>query len=169
MKRLILAAILLLSLPARAAEYRTGDYRSPTPLALPGAITVDTDEAKALMDKGEVVAIDVLPARRKPDGGSWLLPKPHLSLPGAVWLANAGYGDLAPEMQSWFAAQLQSLSGGDRSRKLMFFCIIDCWMSWNAAIRAMELGYSQVYWYPEGTDGWEFADLPLAAITPRSP
>jgi rhodanese-related sulfurtransferase len=35
-------------------------------------------------------------------------------------------------------------------------------MSWNAAKRATEeYGYTQVYWYPEGTTGWEAAGLPL--------
>ncbi|KIL99497.1 Rhodanese-related sulfurtransferase [Paramagnetospirillum magnetotacticum MS-1] len=169
MKRLFLAAALLLCPPAQAAQYRSGDYRAPTPLDLPGAVTVDTADAKALMEAGTVVAIDVLPAPRRPDGGAWLLPRPHLSLPGAVWLANTGYGDLSPEMRVWFAAQLRDLSGGDHTRPLMFFCIIDCWMSWNAAIRAMELGYSRVHWYPDGTDGWEFADLPLVPVEPRGP
>ena len=34
-------------------------------------------------------------------------------------------------------------------------------MSWNAAKRALALGYTHVAWYPEGTDGWAAADLPL--------
>lgn len=167
MKRFALA-LMLLSTPAWAEGYRLHDYRAPTPLALEGAVTVDTDEAKELMDKGAVVPIDVLPAPRRPDG-AWLLPKPRRSLPGATWLANAGYGDLSPEMRDWFKGQLEQLSGGDKARPLMFFCIIDCWMSWNAARRAMTLGYSRIYWYPDGTDGWEFADLPLVDVAPRGP
>jgi rhodanese-related sulfurtransferase len=39
-------------------------------------------------------------------------------------------------------------------------------MSWNAAKRALTLGYSDVIWYPDGTDGWTEADLPLAPATP---
>ena len=27
-------------------------------------------------------------------------------------------------------------------------------MSWNAAKRALSWGYSNVAWYPDGTDGW---------------
>jgi PQQ-dependent catabolism-associated CXXCW motif protein len=41
----------------------------------------------------------------------------------------------------------------------------DCWMSWNAAKRALELGHKAVVWYPEGTDGWSEAGLPLAPAT----
>jgi rhodanese-related sulfurtransferase len=39
-------------------------------------------------------------------------------------------------------------------------------MSWNAAKRALAMGYSNVAWYPEGTDGWAAADLPLQQATP---
>jgi PQQ-dependent catabolism-associated CXXCW motif protein len=166
--RILALALILFAAPAWAEGYRTHDYRAPTPLSLDGATTLDTDEAKALMDRGGIVPIDVLPAPRRADG-TWLLPKPRKSLPGAVWLANAGYGDLSPQMQAWFKAQLKLVSGGEKARPLMFYCVIDCWMSWNAAKRAMALGYTRVYWYPEGTDGWEFNDLPLVEVWPRGP
>ena len=39
-------------------------------------------------------------------------------------------------------------------------------MSWNAAKRALENGYRNVVWYPEGTDGWQAAGLPLAVAEP---
>ncbi len=167
MKRLALA-LLLFSLPAWGGEYRTRDYRAPVPLELEGAVTVDTDEVRDLLAQERVILLDVLPASRR-DDGVWLIPKPRLSLPGAVWLANTGYGDLPPAMQGWFSGQLAQLSGGDKTRPLMFFCVIDCWMSWNAAKRALSLGYRRVYWYPDGSDGWEFAGLPLERVEPRGP
>jgi rhodanese-related sulfurtransferase len=40
-------------------------------------------------------------------------------------------------------------------------------MSWNAAKRAAQYGYSQVYWYPDGSDGWEKAGLSLAEARPE--
>jgi rhodanese-related sulfurtransferase len=40
-------------------------------------------------------------------------------------------------------------------------------MSWNAAKRAVALGYSNIIWYPDGTDGWEKAGLPLTPATPE--
>jgi len=168
MKRLALA-LLLCAAPAWGGEYRMGDYRAPVPLDLAGAVTLDTDEARDLLAQGDVVVLDVLPAPRRPSDGVWLVPKPRLSLPGAVWLANTGYGDLSPAMRDWFAGQLETLSGGDKARPLMFFCVIDCWMSWNAAKRALSLGYARVYWYPDGSDGWEFAGLPLERVEPRGP
>lgn len=164
----LLAVLLALAVPVQAGEYRMADYRAPVPLDLEGAVTVDTDEARQLVAEGSVVPIDVLPATRRSDG-AWLLPRPRLSLPGAAWLANAGHGGLSPAMEAWFAGQLEELSGGDRRRGLMFFCVIDCWMSWNAAKRALSLGYARVYWFPEGTDGWDFAGLPLERVEPRGP
>jgi PQQ-dependent catabolism-associated CXXCW motif protein len=52
------------------------------------------------------------------------------------------------------------------SSKVLFYCMMDCWMSWNAAKRAIEWGYSSVLWYPLGADGWEFEGLPLAENRP---
>ncbi len=54
-----------------------------------------------------------------------------------------------------------------RARPLVFYCLKDCWMSWNAAKRALELGYKNVDWYPEGSDGWAAAGLPLEKRTPE--
>jgi rhodanese-related sulfurtransferase len=39
-------------------------------------------------------------------------------------------------------------------------------MSWNAARRAAEWGYSRVHWYPEGTTGWVAAGLELTRSRP---
>ena len=41
-------------------------------------------------------------------------------------------------------------------------------MSWNAAKRILTYGYSNVAWYPEGTDGWERAGLALAESQPEA-
>ena len=39
-------------------------------------------------------------------------------------------------------------------------------MSWNAAKRALSLGYPRIAWYPDGTDGWIAAGLPVEPIKP---
>jgi rhodanese-related sulfurtransferase len=41
-------------------------------------------------------------------------------------------------------------------------------MSWNAAKRAVAAGYAAVAWYPEGTDGWQDAGLPLIEARPEA-
>jgi PQQ-dependent catabolism-associated CXXCW motif protein len=47
----------------------------------------------------------------------------------------------------------------------VFFCLKDCWMSWNAAKRALSLGYRNVMWFSEGTDGWQELGYPLIDVT----
>ena len=72
----------------------------------------------------------------------------------------------ADETQAYFAAGLEQATGGDPDHPVVFFCLDDCWMSWNAAKRAIEAGYSDVIWFPEGTDGWAFDDHPLENAEP---
>ena len=69
-------------------------------------------------------------------------------------------------MTEYFRAGLETATGGDKSRPLVFFCLAECWMSWNAAKRALEDGHQAVFWYPEGTDGWAAALLPLERVEP---
>ena len=40
-------------------------------------------------------------------------------------------------------------------------------MSWNAAKRAVEDGYTRVFWYPDGVDGWAAAGGALEPAEPR--
>jgi rhodanese-related sulfurtransferase len=41
-------------------------------------------------------------------------------------------------------------------------------MSWNAAKRALAMGYTNIAWYPAGTDGWRAAGLPLQSTAPAT-
>lgn len=151
--------------------YREDDYRSPVPDTLAGATVVSSEQAYALWQGGEVAFLDVLPRAPKPEklpeGTIWH-EKPRLSIPGALWLPNVGYGRIADVTDAYFRAGLEKATGGDTAHPILFFCLDECWMSWNAAKRALEYGYATVYWYPEGTDGWAFMDYPLEELTPES-
>lgn len=155
--------------PAEPADYKQSDYRSPVPATLAGARVVTPADAKALFDGKTAVFIDVYPRAPKPPnlpaGTVWRDPK-HASISGAVWLPNVGYGVLAPAAAEYFASRLATLSGGDKGKTLVFFCLKDCWMSWNAGKRALTLGYTSVVWFPEGTDGWQALALPLSEVEP---
>ncbi|MGF1610380.1 MAG: quinoprotein dehydrogenase-associated putative ABC transporter substrate-binding protein [Kiloniellales bacterium] len=156
---------------AEPADYRMDNYRAPTPATLAGATVDTTESAKALVEAGGALFIDVLPRPPKPanlpEGTIWQ-EQPHRSIPGSVWLPNTGYGALSDEMEVYFRGQLERLAGGDRERTLVFYCLADCWMSWNAAKRALGYGFSDVHWYPEGTDGWSAAGLPLETSQPAA-
>ena len=162
--------------PARAAEvvepegYRLEDYRSPTPATLRGARVIDTEEAEKIWRDGSAAFVDVLPRpprpKELPPGTVWH-DKPRSNIPGSIWLPDTGYGKLAPEMADYFERGFKKATHVDRTRLLVIYCLADCWMSWNAAKRALAIGYANVAWYPEGTDGWGAALLPVADATPE--
>ena len=151
--------------------YRMEDYRAPVPGTLSGAGVLDTEEAHALWTGGEAVFVDVLPRPPRPKlpAGTLWRPPERQDIPGSIWLANTGFGALAPETEDYFETSLLHATEGDRTRALVFYCLRDCWMSWNAARRAMAQGYETVFWYPDGTDGWEEAGLPLETREPAPP
>jgi PQQ-dependent catabolism-associated CXXCW motif protein len=154
---------------AEPPGYREAPYRAPTPAGLSGATTVGTEEARRLWEEGVTTFIDVLPREERPpdlpEGTIWR-DRPHDSIPGATWLPNVGYAALSPEEAAYFEGGLAAATGGDPSRPVLFFCREECWMSWNAAKRALAMGYSDVYWFPGGTDGWARAGFATERLDP---
>lgn len=151
------------------AGFRDAPYRAPVPSGLAGAVTVDTEEAHRLWEEGATAFVDVLPREERPENLPedmiWRIP-PHVSIPGATWLPNTGYAELSTLEQDYLARGLSMATEGDPSHPVLFFCRDECWMSWNAAKRAMAMGYSTVLWYPLGADGWADASLPVEQIEP---
>jgi PQQ-dependent catabolism-associated CXXCW motif protein len=174
--RILCAAIVFAVSSACAAEipepddYRNEDYRAPTPTTLRGVAAIGTEEAEKIWREHAASFIDVLPRpprpRNLPEGTLWR-DKPRPNIPGSIWLPDTGYGEIAPGMADYFARGLAKASHGDHARLIVLYCLADCWMSWNAAKRARALGYSNVAWYREGTDGWSAAGLPLEDSTPE--
>jgi PQQ-dependent catabolism-associated CXXCW motif protein len=104
--------------------------------------------------------------RNLPEGTVWH-DRPRSNIPGSIWLPDTGYGELALSMAEYFASGLERAAKGDRTRLLVFYCLANCWMSWNAAKRALSLGYPNVAWYRDGTDGWLATGLPLEDAVPE--
>jgi len=152
------------------ADYRTEDYRAPVPATLAGARVLTTREAEAIWRARSGIFIDVLPRAPKPPNlpaGTVWRDKPRLNIPGSVWLPDTGYGRLAPPTEDYLRQGLARASGRNQSSLIVVYCQADCWMSWNAAKRILSYGYSNVAWYPDGTDGWERADLPTTEAQPE--
>lgn len=177
-KGLIVAvAVIMCAAIARAQDpappepdgYRTENYRAPVPRTLRGAHVATTKEVEALWKRGGGAFVDVLPRPPKPKLPPDTLwrDEPRPDIPGSLWLPDTGYGALAPSMEAYFRDGLARATGGDRGKPLVIYCLRNCWMSWNAARRAVAIGYTDVVWYPDGTDGWAEAGLPLADATPE--
>ncbi|MEH2482595.1 PQQ-dependent catabolism-associated CXXCW motif protein [Nitrobacteraceae bacterium AZCC 2146] len=178
--RIVLCMALLLTGYAHAREqapepdsYRTDNYRAPVPATLKGARVLNTAEAEALWRAGAAAFIDVLPHPPKPPNlppGTVWREAPRSNISGSLWLPDTGYGELAAITEDYLKRGLARATGGDSAKQLVFYCQANCWMSWNAARRALTYGYVNVAWYPEGTDGWRKADLPMvdAHAEPRA-
>ena len=154
---------------AEPADYRQDNFRADVPATLKGATVIGAKELHDLMAKEAVVVIDVLPQPPRPaDLPATTLwhPAARLDIPGSIWLANVGFGGLSGEMDSYFRKALEGVSFGGKDRKLVFYCEAKCWMSWNAAKRAVEYGYQAVYWFPGGMQDWTAAGYPTLLNAP---
>ncbi len=171
MKRASLDADALKGPVPEPAGYRTEDYRAPVPAGLSGARTVDLDGLRALLAKGDPLLVDVMPTQPKPAdrpaGSIWRDPQ-RGTIKGAHWLANMGYGKLPDSEEKAFKAELERLAGS-LDRPLVLFCEPDCWMSWNAAKRALSYGFRNVIWFPGGATTWREAGLEEDLVTPWRP
>jgi PQQ-dependent catabolism-associated CXXCW motif protein len=161
--RALFASLLWIALASAAAgqalepkDLWTGPMHGETPATLVGAEVVGAVAVARLKHEGALL-IDVAESPAEPAGISPDVPwiPTHLSIPGAIWLANAGLGNLGPEFQSHFAKRVAALTGDDKSKKVVVFCHPRCWGSWNAAKRLVILGYAHVYWFPGGVEVWE--------------
>lgn len=144
--------------PPEPNSYRTDKYRSPVPLTLKGATVLSSSQAMKVWSEGHAVFIDVYPHPPKPAGlppGTIWRETTHMTIENADWLPNVGYGALSSRYENYFKHNLEKLTAGDKAKPLVFFCLRNCWMSWNAAKRALSFGYTNVSWFRDGTDGWQ--------------
>jgi PQQ-dependent catabolism-associated CXXCW motif protein len=148
--------------PAEPADYWTGPIHAPVPATLSGGTVVHTAQLQTLLERDDVVLVEVSNAPRRPENlapnAPWL-PTPHVVIPGSLWIAGAGMGAIAPDAETSFRDQLTHATGADLDHPIVVYCHEQCWLSWNAAKRAVRLGYRQVHWYPEGIEGWRAAGL----------
>ena len=150
-----------------ADGYRLTQYRSPTPATAEHAHTLDTPALQRLLaERPDTALIDTY--RRQWLNGLFIEDEVHANLPGSLWLANTGDGQLDARWQAYFNHHLQRASHGDKRWPLVFYCRSDCWLSWNAVKRAHALGYRNLYWYRDGIDAWQQAGLPLLPAQPAA-
>ena len=156
---------------AEPAGYRLGDYRAAVPAGLTGARTVDLAGLQALLGKEDPLLVDVMPTQPKPANrpvdAIWRDPERE-TIKGAVWLANMGYGKLSEAEETAFKEELLRRAGS-LDRSIVVFCEPQCWMSWNAAKRALAYGFRNIIWFPDGAGAWREAGLEAETVTPWRP
>lgn len=132
----------------------TAQLHGPTPTTIPGGKVVGTQQLAQWMQgqQGQQGRVMLLHA---------IVSNTHL--PNAIPAGPASQGGSFDDtVQRDFGAYLQKATGGDRSRLIVTYCQgAQCWGSYNAALRAIQLGYQNVHWYRGGIEAWQRAGLPL--------
>jgi PQQ-dependent catabolism-associated CXXCW motif protein len=129
---------------------------SQTPKTIPGGQVINTLALRAALAGGTIggspfVLID-----------AWDFN--HETIPKAERIPFAGSkGNFQDDTQHQLEDKLKTLTGNKPDTPLVFFCQgVECWESYNACLRAISLGYSQVYWYRGGLASWMAADETFA-------
>ncbi|HEV7631672.1 MAG TPA: rhodanese-like domain-containing protein [Steroidobacteraceae bacterium] len=137
---------------APTKQLHAGAMHGPTPASIPGGQVITTKGLAALVQGRQTpfLLLDVL-------GGADVLPG---ALP-AAWTAQPGSYDDA--IQQELGRNLQQATRGNKQMPLVFYCLSNhCWMSYNASLRAIQLGYTNVLWYRGGLEAWQAAGLQTA-------
>jgi PQQ-dependent catabolism-associated CXXCW motif protein len=175
--RLLPLLLLFAALAARTDEVQepagfwTGPINSAVPATITGGKVIHAEELEQILKHAKPLVIDVSNEPKRPPGmapdAPWL-PLPQQVIPGSAWLPGAGLGDIAPDTDAFFREYLSQGTGGDLDHLVVIYCHERCWLSWNAAKRAISYGYRRVHWFPEGIEGWRAAGNKTVDAKPRT-
>ena len=135
---------------APTAQLHAGQMHGPTPASIPGGQLITTKGLVELLRGGQVpvLVLDVLGGAEAIQGAQYAGPA---SQPGA-------FND---QTQQQFGQYLQQATNGNKEQPIVTYCLsTQCWMSYNAALRAINLGYTNVLWYRGGIEAWKQAGMP---------
>jgi rhodanese-related sulfurtransferase len=132
------------------SQLHAGAMHGPTPSTIPGGQVLTTPGLQALVAKrAPFLLLDIL-------GGPQMIPGAQLAVPAAQ------PGSFSDVTQQQFGQFLQQATQGNKELPLVLYCESrECWMSYNAALRAINLGYRNVLWYRGGIEAWQAAGQPL--------
>ncbi len=135
---------------APVSQLYGGAMHGPTPTTIPGGLVISTEAFWTALqqNQGGIAIFDVL-------GGQEILPGAYAASPAAA------PGNFNDQTQQEFGQFLAQVTGGNKQVPVLFYCQSpQCWMSYNAALRAINMGYTQVLWYRGGIEAWKKAGLP---------
>ena len=94
------------------------------------------------------------------------------AIPGSVALFYGGFAFADTAAEAAYKRRFEGLLkllAPDPNRPIVFYALSrDMWHSANAAMRARDLGYTQVSWYRGGLASWKAAGLPVAQVVVRA-
>jgi rhodanese-related sulfurtransferase len=128
---------------------RGDPMHAPTPTRIEGGQVISTEALHAMYEKKEAfIVFDVL-------GGQQILPNAQNAI------AASRAGSFMDATQREFENYLKQVTQDNKDLPLIFYCqSVECWMSYNACLRAIKLGYKRVCWYRGGIEAWQSAGLP---------
>ena len=128
-------------------ELHAGAMHGPTPSTIPGGQVITTKGLVALLGGQQVHALlfDIL-------GGQEMIPGALTAVPASQ------AGTFSDRTQQEFGQFLQQKTQGNKETPLVFYCLSShCWMSYNASLRAINMGFKNVLWYRGGIEAWKAA------------
>lgn len=171
MKKIVLAAVLLVFAASSAFAFGTGKFKDEVEKET-GAVKLTrevmrggydiltTAELSELIKSGEdILIIDTMPYEDS-------YKKEHV--PGAAQFLFP-----IPDMVEWDSKETDGKSqedylqllGPDKAKKIVVYCgFVKCTRSHNGALWAKKLGYANVYRYPGGIFAWKGADFDIETV-----
>lgn len=125
---------------------KSAGYGAPTPSTIPGAKVVTTKDLISMLSTDKrLIVVAAYPAKS--------------TIAGGPTMDSAGEERLLGPDRDKFEKGLVDFTEGDKARAVVFYCHSPkCWLSYNASLHAVELGYANVLWYRGGRDAWKEAD-----------
>jgi sulfur-oxidizing protein SoxY len=150
---------------AEPKDFWLGPVNGPVPGTLSGGTVIRAKDLATLLKERRAVVVDVSSSQQRPEKlapqALWM-PPPHPVIPGSLWIAGAGAGAIDPHTEKLYQQRLAEATSNDLSHPVVVYCHERCWLSWNAAKRAIRYGYRHVYWFPDGIEGWRAAGFETA-------
>lgn len=91
-------------------------------------------------------------------------------IPGALNFMNAGMAFEDTKKEADYTERFRQMllaAAPNLNQPVVFYCASSaCWLSVNAAMRARQIGYTQVIWYRGGVLAWTQAGLPTVGRVP---
>jgi adenylate cyclase len=134
----------------QSTSYLRDNTDGPTPVGVPGGITIRTEEMMRLLTARPLILTTTMS---------------NPTIPGAILVDLPNSGSLTDEWQTAIGKLVGEATNGDKQHPIVTFAYcINRWQSRNLALRLIALGYTNVYWYRGGWEAWDAHDLPKAPL-----